>query len=380
VLNYRFDGVERRYTIGSFRDPWKAAEARREAKRLKKLIDQGVDPQGDRNEERAAPTVDDLIEHWRTVHAPKNRASSTDENESLIRQWIKPKFANRRVADIRLVDVEVLHRKITARGTRFRANRVLALLSKMFSLAVRAEWRADNPCRGVERNYEEPRERYLKPEELGRLIEALAAYPNRQAADAVRLLLLTGARRGEVLSARWDQFNLDAVDAKGNPARVWIKPSSHTKQKRLHRVPLSAPAVELLREIGERQQRETADYNTERRLGQAKREPSAFVFPTKTGSAPIADIRHDWARLRKAAGLDGLRLHDLRHSYASILASAGLSLPVIGALLGHSNPTTTSRYSHLFDDPMRAAAEKVGRIVDAAARKVVPLSKGDVNN
>jgi integrase len=201
VLNYRFAGVERRYTIGSFRDPWKAGEARRDAARLKKLIDQGVDPQGDRDEERAAPTVNELIEHWRTVHAPKNRASSTAENESLICQWIKPELGNSRVVDLRLIDIEALHRKITARGARFRANRVLALLSKMMALAVRAEWRSDNPCRGVERNYEEPRARYLKPDEIGSLTDALASYPNRKAADAVRLLLLTGARRSEVLRA-----------------------------------------------------------------------------------------------------------------------------------------------------------------------------------
>ena len=368
VLNYRFAGVERRYTIGSFRDPWKSGEARREAVRLKKLIDQGVDPQVDRNEERAAPTVGDLIEHWRTVHAPKNRASSIAENESLIRQWIKPELSNRRVADLRLVDIEALHRKITSRGTRFRANRVLALFSKMMALAIRAEWRTDNPCRGIDRNYEEPRARYLKPEELGRLTEALAACRNPQASDAVRLLLLTGARRSEVLSARWDQFDLDGG--------IWIKPSSYTKQRRQHRAPLSSPAVELLRAIRERQQGEAVAYNARRRVGQPKREFSAFVFPDKTGSAPIIDLRHDWARLCRAAGLDGVRLHDLRHSYASMLASAGLSLPVIGALLGHTQPSTTARYSHLLDDPLRAATEKVGEIVGAAAGKVVPL-KGE---
>jgi integrase len=176
--------------------------------------------------------------------------------------------------------------------------------------------------------------------------------------------------RGALRScARWDRVDLDGG--------IWIKPSSHTKQRRQHRTPLSAPAVELLREIRDRQQRETEAYNIGRRLGQAKREPSAYVFPDKTGAAPVADVRHDEARLREAAGLDGVRLHDLRHSYASILASAGLSLPVIGALLGHANPTATSRYSHLFDDPLRAATEKVGAIVGATAVKVVQLQRSE---
>ena len=237
--------------------------------------------------------------------------------------------------------------------------------TKLSDEAIRAEWRTDNPCRGIARNYEEPRARYLKPEELERLTEALAACRDPQAADAVRLLLLTGARRSEVLGARWDQFDLDGG--------IWIKPSSYTKQRRQHRVPLSSPAVELLRAIRERQHGEGDAHNARRRVGQPKREFSPFVFPDKTGSAPITDLRHDWARLCRAAGLDGLRMHDLRHSYASILASAGLSLPVIGALLGHTQPSTTARYSHLLDDPRRAATEKVGEVVGAAASKVVRL-------
>jgi integrase len=326
-----------------------------------------VAPQGERNAERSAPTVNDLIEHWRTVHAPKNRPRTVAENEKLIRRWIKPELGTRRVVDIRLVDIEALHRKITARGTLFRANRVLALLSKMFTLAVRAEWRRDNPCRGVERNYEEPRARYLKPDELARLTAALAAYGNKKAVDAIRLLLLTGARRSEVLSAEWAQFDLEGG--------VWTKPSSHTKQKRAHRAPLSAAAVELLLAIRERQEREVEVYNAGRRIGQPKRSPSSFVFPDKTGTARMPVLHHDWAQLVATAGLSGLRLHDLRHSYASMLASAGLSLPVIGALLGHSAAATTARYSHLLDDPLRAATETVGKIVGAAAGKIAPLQK-----
>ena len=96
---------------------------------------------------------------------------------------------------------------------------------------------------------------------------------------------------------------------------------------------------------------------------------SVLSYPDKTGSAPITDLRHDWARLCRAAGLDGVRLHDLRHSYASMLASAGLSLPVIGALLGHTQPSTTARYSHLLDGPLRVATEKVGEIVGALSAR-----------
>jgi len=369
IFNYRIGGVERRFTIGTFKKPWKVAAARAQALRLRGLVDQGIDPQGEKHEMRIAPTINDLIDHWRTVHARRNRLRTIKENERLIRQWIKPEFGARRVADVRTTAIEALHHKIGTR-TPTRANRVIALLSKMFALAVRAEWCDRNPCNGVDRNYEEPRTRYLKPPELARLTEALAAHKNRQTANAVRLLLLTGCCKNELLTATWNQFDLDVEEG------IWTKPSSHTKQRREHKLPLSPLAVELLTAIREEQRRVTEAYNATRRPGQAKREPPVHIFPERTGTAPLTDIR-DWPQLRAAAGLAGLRLHDLRHSHASILASAGLSLPIIGALLGHTQPSTTARYSHLFVDPLRAATGKVAEAVGVAGGKVVSLYKGD---
>jgi integrase len=342
ILNYRnAGGIDRRYTIGTFRDPWRVNRARKEAKRLKELIDQGHDPQGEKNAVRSAPTINDLIERWREEHAPKLRPRNRQENERLVRQWIAPELGCRKVAELRFGDLEAFHRKITTKqGTPYRANRALALLSKMLSLAVRWELRTDNPAKGVERNHEERRYRYLSPEELGRLIAALAAHPRRTASNIIRLLLLTGARAGEVLGATWDQLDLDAG--------VWTKPWHRTKQRREHRTPLSAPARQLLVEL------------------KATAGSSPYVFPDSRGARPLKDIRHDWAKISEAAGLEGVRIHDLRHSFASFLASSGLSLPVIGALLGHSEPSTTARYSHLLDDPLRAATERVGALVTAA--------------
>ena len=367
ILNYRAHGIERRYTIGSFPD-WKVSAAREEAKRLKRFVDQGRDPMSERHEERAAPTINDLIDRYLCEHAPRKREGSRREDESLIRQWIKPELGNKKVAAVRHADVERLHRKITARGTPTRANRTAALLSKMFSLAIRWEMRADNPARGLERNTEERRSRYLAGDELRRLTEALAAHRNRGAADAIRLLLLTGARRGEVLAATWDQFDL----AEG----IWTKPSSHTKQKREHRVPLSAAARQLLAEM---------KGMTDRLAVGANREPSPFLFPAqrrrraREGAGHLVDIKAPWRAICKLAGLSGVRVHDLRHTYASVLASAGQSLPIIGALLGHTQPGTTARYAHLFDDPLRAATERVGAIItgngDGKRGDVVSLSR-----
>jgi len=149
VLNYRIRGIERRYTIGSYPD-WSVAAARDQAKGLKREIDQGRDVMGECHEERAAPTVNDLVGRYLDEHASRKRPGSRREDEGLIGQWIRPELGSRKVADVRLGDVEKLHRKITKGacdrdGTPYRANRVLAVLAKMFALAVRWGYRPDNP-------------------------------------------------------------------------------------------------------------------------------------------------------------------------------------------------------------------------------------------
>jgi integrase len=209
-------------------------------------------------------------------------------------------------------------------------------------------WRLDNPCKGIERNGERRRTRYLTGPEIARLSEALAELEDQSAANAIRLLLLTGARRGELLAARWDDFDLGAGE--------WCKPGATTKQATEHRVPLSAAACKLLADM-----REHSD--------------SDFLFPAR-GGGTRPHINEAWIRLRKAAKLPGVRLHDLRHTYASILASQGLSLPVIGALLGHTTPVTTHRYAHLFNDPLRQATERVSAVISGKeSAAIVPLRK-----
>ena len=341
VLDYRVKGTgrQRRVTIGRF-PSWSVSAARERAKALRREIDEGGDPRGAFEEERAAPTVDDLIARFCAEHLPKKRPVTHRNYRYLIDKHIAPALGNLKVADVAFTDIDRLHRKVSARAP-YNANRMVAVLSKMFALAIRWQMRTDNPAKGVERNSEEKRARYLKGDELARLTAALIEHPDRQAADFIRMLLLTGARRGETFAIRWTDLDL----AEG----IWAKPAASTKQKTKHEVPLSAPARQLLAEIRARQ-----------------KPKSDFVFPGEGGIGHIVDVKKQWAKLCKAAGIDGLRLHDLRHSFASQLASAGASLPLIGALLGHSNPTTTHRYAHLFDDPQRAAVEKVAAIIDAA--------------
>jgi integrase len=343
VLRYRTrHGRERTFTIGSF-PAWGTAAARTEAAALKRRISQGADPLGELAAGRAAPTVADLCERFIAEYLPRKRASTAKSYRQQIAAEILPALGRRKVSEIGFADVDALHRAITKRGRPYRANRVIATLSRMFSLAIKWHMRPDNPCKGIERNTEHKRRRYLSTEELARLTAALAQYRDRQSADIIRLLLLTGARRGEVLAARWDDIDLDAG--------VWHKPGAATKQKAAHSVPLSEAA---------------------RRLLLAIRHDDTWVFPAN--GSHRRDVKDAWAAICEAAHSKGARLHDLRHTYASVLASAGLSLPVIGALLGHATPVTTSRYAHLFDDPLRAATERASAIIIGTdSAEIVPL-------
>jgi integrase len=262
---------------------------------------------------------------------------------------IIPALGQLKVANVTFADIDGAHRAITKRGRPYRANRVLALLSRMFSMAIRWHMRPDNPCKGVERNQEHKRRRYLSADELTRLIKALDEYGDQQSADIIRMLLLTGARRGEVLQARWQDIDL--------ATSTWRKPGATTKQKTDHQLPLSSAAVQLLADLRQRVPHD-----------------AGLLFPAADGSQRRALKRDAWVSICRAASLKGARLHDLRHTYASVLASAGLSLPIIGQLLGHTTPATTARYAHLFDDPLRAAAERAGAIITGAApAEVVPL-------
>jgi integrase len=338
VLNYRrrADGLERRYTIGSHPD-WSVAAARERAKELKRHVDGGGDPVGEHVADRAAPTVADLCTRFAAEHVPKLRASTQRYYRGILKNEIVPALGTMKVAAVEYEHIDRLNAKITKRAP-YMANRTLAVLSKMFALAIRWKMRPDSPVRGIERNQEIKRKRYLSAAELDRLTRALAEYPNHDAANVFRLLLLTGARRSEVQSATWDQFDL----GRG----LWRKPGATTKQKTDHEVPLSAPARQLLSEIYEQQGTATT-----------------FVFPGPGPQGHRTGFRRHWERICEAAEITGLRIHDLRHSYASMLAGAGFSLPTIGALLGHSQPATTARYAHLSHDPLREATERIGAII-----------------
>jgi integrase len=247
-----------------------------------------------------------------------------------------------KVAEVTFSDVDALHRKIMRSGQTTQANRVITMVAKMFALAIRWQMRADNPAKGIERNVEHKRKRYLTPTEQARLMDAFEAHPDQQAVNVFRLCLLTGCRSGEAMAMRWDDVEL----ARG----VWTKPGSTTKQQATHIVPLSAPVKQLLARL----RQETS---------------SPWVFPADSKPGHRVTVQKSWLAICKAARITGLRIHDLRHSFASLAVNQGASLPLIGALLGHASPTTTARYAHLFDSPQREAVERVGKLLAVGGRK-----------
>lgn len=349
VLRYVLDGRERRFTIGKHPD-LSASAARERATVLRGRIASGEDPMENRREAREAPTVADLCDDYLDRHArPKKRPKSVKGDEQLIRLYIRPKLASRKVKAIGRRDLDELHQNLGHHP--YQANRLLALLSKMFSLAVAWGWRLDNPAKGIQRFSEGRRDRWLKTDELGALSKALNAYPDERISNALRLLILTGSRLGEVMNASWDQFDL----VRG----VWTKPSHHTKQKKTEHVPLSGAARLLVSELRSKAIEELGD--------EAQLAKYPFLFPGNVEDRPLQDIHRAWSKICVAAKLDGLRIHDLRHTYASHLVSGGHSLPLVGRLLGHTQAATTQRYAHLADDPLRKATEEFGMMVTQKA-------------
>jgi integrase len=345
MLDYRVNGRQRRMVLGRA-DTLPADEAVRLARRHRVAIDQGRDPLAEKEAARRADaanvTLTVFFGRYMDEHAKvKKRERSIAEDRWMFETHIKGDLGRHRVPDITHHDAARLHRKLTARPAPILANRVLALLSTMMSLAERWGVRPprENPCRFVERNPEHKTHRFLTNEQLIALGKVLAEterctdktaeeYESPKMVAVIRLLLFTGSRRSEILTLRWADVNLEAG---------WLDlPTSKTGRKL---VTLNAPARQVLAAL--------------------PRE-SEFVFPGRRGK-PLMGIGPVWLRIRKRAGLDGVRLHDLRHSFASAAAGLGASLPVIGALLGHTVPQTTARYAGLADDPRRAAAEAVGK-------------------
>jgi integrase len=361
-LNYRDrDGRERRIKIGTY-PTWSVEAARERAKELRRLIDAGQDPAGDKRERREAPTVAALIARYTADHLPTKTASGPHRksDELVMLAEIERRLGRHtKVADVHDGDIRKMHEDITASGRPVRANRILSVASKMFALSLssrageNAPWRdaaMGNPCKGVARNPEEGRERFFSQTELAAIGDALATYRG-EAGDAVRLIMLTGCRPSEALQAKWEEMDSEPG--------YWIKPSSRVKQRRQHKLPLNPAALELIE-----------------RLRSDRRKASPWLFHGDVPGQPLKSLFRVWEHVRRRTGIAG-RPYDLRHSFASVGAAGGLSLLIIGKLLGHSRTATTAKYAHLADDALREATTRIGAgIMGGDTRNVVSMPKG----
>jgi integrase len=366
VLNYSVAGRERRVTIGRWgqNDGWSADAAREKARRLRVKIDEGIDPLREeetaRGELTLADLADDYVKDYALIH---KREKSVYEDRRMLEKIILPKLGRLRVSAIGRRDIESLHN--SQKRTPYQANRVLSLLSKIFTFAMGRNMRADNPAKGIPRFHEDKREAWFSVEQLQKFADALDAYPEQDAADALRLLIVTGARPHEVIGAEWPMFDLQRG--------VWTKASHHTKQKKDDHLPLNPSALMILRRMWEE------------RTGQ-------YLFPGRSPGSARTTLRNAWKQVCKAAGFateygvkgkrgkllprwkPKFRVYDFRHTFASHLVSRNISLLLVGKLLGHTQAATTYRYAHVADSALRDVTNEFSEIVPAQKTGRIPPS------
>ncbi len=344
LVQYRLGGRKgrtRRVTIGRHGEVTPSF-ARAEAKRLLGEIAAGRDPAAERDKAKADRAVAMVFDQFMAEHVrSKLKTSTADSYQRIATLYVVPCIGRQLVADVARADIARLHHKMRDKPSQ--ANRTLAVVSKFFVWAEKHGLRPEgsNPCRHVEKYRESRRERFLSQSELGRLGDALRESEQDKSCTpwiiaAIRLLILTGARLGEILTLRWDYVSEEHG--------CLLLPDSKTGRKTIR---LNAPALEVLQAI-------------------PRLEGNPYVICGERPGQHLVNLEKPWRRIRKAAGLEDVRLHDLRHSFASVAASGGQSLVVIGKMLGHSQPQTTARYAHLADDPVKAATDAVGRHIAAA--------------
>jgi len=341
-VQYRSDDRTRKFKIG-VHGTITVDEARKEAKRLLSDVTFGANPSEEKRMFRDAPLVSDVCERFIEEHVKVHLKPSTQRTYKIsVKKEIEPKLGMYKVEALTRADVTKFMHGL--RETPIQANRTFAALSKMMNLCEQWGLRPDgsNPCRHVKKYKENKRERYLSSEEMERLGNVLSecerdGIETPYVVTFFKLLLLTGARLGEIQSLKWDYVKegcLMLPDSKTGAKKVYFGPEVQGLLGGLTRVPNN---------------------------------PYVIVGPVK--GEYMNDMQKPWRRIRKRAGLEDVRIHDLRHTFASFMVTAGHSLPMIGKLLGHSQPQTTARYAHLADATMHEVADSMSSAIGGLFKK-----------
>lgn len=329
-------------------------EARTEARKLLAKVAQGRDPSAERKAKRAEPTLRDRVDHYCEEYGPARnlRDRTIRDARFVLEKHALPTLGHRKVGEISPDDIERIHGRARETSGPYQANRMLAYLSRIFSLAIRASLRTTNPCMGIAKFPEDQRWRNFSEEEVRGILQACRTYRHQNQADGIRLLLFTGARLQEVVKAEWDQFDLERG--------LWEKPSSHTKTKRQHRLQLDGPALTLLRAMREKDPAGRFLFPGRDKIDPAK--------PDADPRRPRADLKDAWDWVVEQAQLVDARPHDLRRTTASFMLDAEVPLATIGKALGHTQVSTTARYAQLRQsaqsDALRKAGERMVALVD----------------
>jgi len=326
----RVKGKLVRITIGKHGSPWTPETARKEAGALITKIIAGTDPRIERKQKaQESRLFKDAADDFVKVYVPKLKPKTRRSYKDTIEQRLKPAFGKKRVAEITMKDVERQHSKWNEHPRA--ANLALAILSRILTWAGVGE----NPCAEVKRFREVKRERYLTSDEVKRLGMAIHTLQEKEGltvfgAAALRLLVLTGARTGEIIGLTWNMVDLERG--------LLILPDSKTGQKT---IVLNSAAIEVLESI-------------------PRMEGNKHVIVGHVEGQPLYDLKKQWVRVKKEANINDIRVHDLRHSFASVAVGSGGSLPVLGKVLGHADSRTTERYAHLEESPVRELVETTG--------------------
>jgi len=347
----------RRMTIGAHGSPWIVDQARSEARKILGQVANGEDPAKEKQDAKKQITVTELCDLYLEQGVATKKPSTISTDKGRIERHIKPLLGKMKVPSVTRADVKRflqdvasgktakdvktgLRGRAIVRGGKGTATRTVGLLGGIFAYAFDCGFVEINPVHGVKRFPDKKGHRYLSQKELVSLGSALADGKingvNPYAIAVLKLLIFTGARKNEIQGLRWKEIDFQSG--------YLMLADSKTGQKS---IPLNAGALEILSDLD-------------------RIEGSEYVFPSLSNDRHYVGTPKVWLKIRAAAGLDDVRLHDLRHSFACIAVSGGASLPIIGALLGHSDSATTQRYAHLHDDPLKAASDAVGSKISAA--------------
>ncbi len=321
----RVNGRPARVTLGAF-PAMTVEQAQRRARELQGQIVMGIDPRTARRKAREEPTLSVLFQFWMDTHA-KLRKGTWEADQRQYDTYLKP-WAGRSLSTIKKSDVAALQLRIAETKGRYIANKVLALLRAMFNRAADIGFDGPNPTAGIKKFPEEKRDRFLHGDDLRLFFAALASDPNAELRDYFRVCLFVGARKSNVLAMRWEEIDFGTG--------VWRIPITKSGQPVV--VPLVGPVMQLL------QARKASN-------------GSPWVFPSRGRTGHLVEPKSAWKRIIERAGLCDVRPHDLRRSLGSWMAMTGAGLPIIGKMLGHSQPTTTAIYARVAVDSVRAAAE-----------------------